>query len=222
MPKRDWPLYFSNTESAEANEGGGNTRLSAPAALRTREDIACALTEFAPTQGTALELASGTGEHVVVFARIMPGIAWQPTEVNAVRCASVAAHCADAALPNIHPPRHLDALRPRWSNDFHGMDLIHLGNLIHLITWKETEILVGEVAMALAPGGRFTVYGPFMRAGELTSPGDASFHAQLATQNPAIGYKDDFELIDLMGLHGLQLVGVVEMPANNLLFVTQK
>ena len=61
-----------------------------------------------------------------------------------------------------------------------------------------------------------------MRAGELTSEGDARFHATLTAQDPEIGYKDDFDTIDLMQDAGLELVQVLEMPANNLALVAEK
>jgi len=81
---------------------------------------------------------------------------------------------------------------------------------------------IHEAARALAPGGRLVIYGPFMRAGELTSDGDASFHAGLIARDPAIGYKDDFDMMDLIQGAGLDMAEVIEMPANNLALVAQK
>ena len=63
--------------------------------------------------------------------------------------------------------------------DHSGQDLIVLVNLLHLISEGEARTLIREAATALAPGGRFLVYGPFMRAGELISEGDRAFHASL-------------------------------------------
>jgi hypothetical protein len=82
--------------------------------------------------------------------------------------------------------------------------------------------VIGESAAALAPGGRLVVYGPFMRAGELTSDGDARFHASLVAQDPEIGYKDDFDVLDMAVEAGLSVAEVVEMPSNNLALVLEK
>ena len=79
-------------------------------------------------------------------------------------------------------------------------------------------VLIGA---ALAPGGRFIVYGPFMRGGELTSDGDVSFHEGLQARDPEVGYKDDFDVIDRMQAAGLELVAAIEMPANNLALIAQ-
>src|SRR5690606_15994255 len=81
----------------------------APAALRNREPILGVLREVLPSQGRVLEIASGKGEHAVYFARALPGIEWQPTDVDPIALASIAAHRDDAALPNLLPPRVLDA-----------------------------------------------------------------------------------------------------------------
>ena len=49
---------------------------SAPAALRNREPIANVLTDWLPVSGSVLELASGTGEHAVHFARRFPNLVY--------------------------------------------------------------------------------------------------------------------------------------------------
>jgi len=116
----------------------------------------------------------------------------------------------------------LDATAPGWGAQVAGQDLVVLVNLLHLVSTPEAQVLISETASALAPGGRFVLYGPFLRDGETTSDGDATFHASLQAQDPEIGYKDNWDVIDW--LHGawLELVEVIEMPANNLAFVARK
>ena len=97
-----------------------------------------------------------------------------------------------------------------------------MANLLHLIGWEETEVLVAEVAKALAPGGRFILYGPFKRAGQLTSEGDKRFHDALTQQDPEIGYKNDNDITELFLSCSLELLDIIEMPANNLAFVAKK
>ena len=205
-----------------ADTAGDDPRLSAPSALRNRDLIAAELTRLAPARGRALELASGTGEHVTVFAAAMPGLIWQPTDPDPVRRASIAAWAGDAGLPNILAPQMLDAARPGWAAEHGPADLIVLVNLLHLISTPEAETVLTEVAAALAPGGTFALYGPFLRDGEATSEGDAAFHASLRAQDPAIGYKDVIWTCATLVGAGLAHVETVAMPANNLLLVFER
>ncbi len=98
-------------------------------------------------------------------------------------------------------------------------NLIVLINLLHLISEPEAENLLRGVSTALKPGGTFVLYGPFRRAGALTSAGDEAFHAHLQTQDPEIGYKDDVWVRTRAAEHGLGVRQVAKMPANNLAFV---
>jgi hypothetical protein len=81
---------------------------------------------------------------------------------------------------------------------------------------------VQEGADALAPGGRFALYGPFLRSGEATSEGDARFHASLIAQDPAIGYKDLEEVQHWLRDAGLTLLESRAMPANNVLLIAER
>ncbi len=205
---------------ASVVERGEGARLTAPAASRNAQALGDLLAEVAPARGRALELASGTGQHVADWAARFPGLFWQPTEPDAERRASIDAWTD--GLENVAPAIALDAVRPGWAADHAGQDLVVLVNLLHLISAPETETLIAEAARALAPAGRFVIYGPFLRAGELTSEGDARFDATLRAQDPEIGYKDDFDVMDLMQGAGLEMVLVVEMPANNLALVAER
>lgn len=209
----------ANTSIAHSGDG---VRLIAPAASRNTGPLCDLLESVAPPRGAALELASGTGQHVAAFAARLPGLHWQPTEIDAARRASIDAHAGDTGLANIAPAINLNATRPGWGAPRHGQALIMLCNLLHLISDAATQVLVAEASDALAINGRLVIYGPFRRAGELTSPGDIAFHASLTAQDPRIGYKDDFEIMDLMQAAGLEMVEVVEMPANNLALVAEK
>ncbi|TDK43860.1 DUF938 domain-containing protein [Antarcticimicrobium luteum] len=210
------------TEIASHAVPGEGDKLIAPSAERNLAPICDLLAHVAPTSGKALEIASGTGQHVAAFAARFPDLHWQPSEPDAARRASIDAYAAESGCPNIAPALALDAARPGWGAELSGQNLITLCNLLHLIPMERVEVLIAEAARALAPGGRLVIYGPFMRAGELTSEGDAAFHASLTAQDPRIGYKDDFDVIDLMQEAGLELAEVVEMPANNLALIAQK
>ncbi len=204
-----------------AHQGEG-ARLIAPSAERNVGPICDLLDAVAPRDGTALELASGTGQHVARYAARLPGLHWQPSELAPDRRASIDAHAADSGLDNIAPAIALDAAVPGWGQQHGGKALVVLSNLLHLISDDDVRTVISEAAKALANGGLLVIYGPFMRGGELISDGDVGFHASLTAANPKIGYKDDFDVMDLMQGAGLEMVDVVEMPANNLGLVAKK
>ncbi len=202
-----------------ATEGDGD-KLIAPAATRNAAALCDLLCRVAPASGNALELASGTGQHVAEFARVLPDLHWQPSEIAPDRRASIDAYTR--ALSNVSPAVSLDATARGWHTSFRGQEFIVLINLLHLISWAEVQILVTEASMALNPGGRLVLYGPFMRSGRLTSDGDRRFHDALSQQDPEIGYKDDKDILALLDSCDLDLIEVAEMPANNLAFVAKK
>lgn len=193
-------------------------RLVAPSALRNADAITALLADVAADlRGDALEIASGTGQHMAHLARALPALTWQPSDPDGPRRASIDGYCA--SLDNVRPAIDLDATNAGWGAQNSGHALIFLSNLLHLISDTDAKTLLQEAARATDPGGRLVIYGPFMRDEELTSAGDAAFHAELVRQDPEIGYKDDFDVIDWAQEAGFDLREVVEMPANNLSFV---
>ena len=58
--------------------------------------------------GFALEIASGTGQHVQWFAQHLPGWSWQPTELHRGALYNIEVRVADAALDNVHEAIQLD------------------------------------------------------------------------------------------------------------------
>lgn len=214
MTQRKLP---SNASVATQGQDG---RLIAPAASRNADVLCNLLARFAPNSGQALELASGTGQHVAAFARHLPELHWQPSEIEPERRTSIDAY--SDGLPNVAPALDLNATSEGWHESFADQDLIVLINLLHLISWAEVQTLVAEAALALRPNGTLILYGPFMRDGHLTSEGDQRFHDALIQQDAEIGYKNDQDMIDLQFGCGLNLIETVEMPANNLAFVTRK
>jgi len=207
-----------NVSVAHDLEGG---RLTAPAAERNADAITGLLRQHAAQTGMALEIASGTGQHVVAFATALPGLEWQPTEIDAARRHSINAWSAMAGLPNLRPAVALDATTPGWSKQHSDYDVIVLINLTHLISVPELRILFDEVAHALTPDGRFFLYGPFLRGGVATSEGDKTFHASLREKDPEIGYKDIADIGDWLQKAGLDVLQMQEMPANNLMFISE-
>lgn len=206
--------------AASVTHKGTGERLHAPAAERNTQAIANVLQKYAPKKGAALEIASGTGQHVAALAELLPGLSWQPSDITPDRLASIDSWAE--GRPGILPAIRLDATRPGWSRDQGNKSVILLVNLLHLISTEEARILVNEAAQALVPSGRFFLYGPFLRNGQATSDGDARFDAALRGADPAVGYKDIDEVRQWLADAGLDTVALVDMPANNLTLITER
>lgn len=201
---------------AHTDEG---EKLFAPSAERNKVALLDVLAAQAPRTGHVLEVASGTGQHISAFATAFPALHWHPTELDAARRASIDAYASDTMLGNIEPAVALDISQAGWGKNHHPKMLILCTNLTHLISTKDTQNMIVEAAKALAPDGKFILYGPFKRGGILTSDGDAGFDAELRGSDPAIGYKDDLDIIRWLRDAGLEQVAVTDMPANNLCFI---
>ena len=206
-------------DMASVANSRGDARLFAPSAERNSVPIVKTIQRIAPKSGQALELASGTGQHIVKLASSLPNLSWLPSEVDEARLKSISAWIQAENLPNIKPPLYLDATETDWAKSLPQFDLIFLVNLLHLISWNEMKTLISELPNVLKKNGNTLIYGPFMRSGVLTSAGDQNFHTSLIQKDPDIGYKDDLDMLELFANSGLLHLETVEMPANNLAFV---
>lgn len=124
----------------------------------------------------------------------MPLLNWQPSDIDETRLASIRCWSNDQHLINLKPPRLLDATVVGWAEEYFGQDLVLLVNLLHLISNKETKILVKEMSKALNSIGLLIIYGPFMRSGKLISKNDMEFHISLINADPDIGHKNDLDI----------------------------
>lgn len=216
-PKR---RKLPNTASVALPEENG--KLHAPSARRNRDAILMAIEAFVPAQGRALEIASGTGEHVVHYAAGFSNVVWQPTDVETARLDSIAAWSAEAGLANILPPKLLDATVAGWAADYAGQDVVILSNLLHLISELEAETLIMQSAQALATGGVLLLYGPFLRGEDFASESDREFHESLRDGDAEIGYKSFQDVQDMQKRAGLLPLDPIDMPSSNLLLAGRK
>ena len=216
-------VYRTNLpDTASVANSQGDERLFAPSAERNSKPIINLIKRIAPKSGEALEIASGTGQHIIKMALALPNLSWLPSEVDEKRLKSITAWIKNENLQNIKSPVYLDATETGWAQNIPDYDFILLVNLLHLISWNETKTLLSELSKALKKNGVALIYGPFMRNGQLTSEGDHNFHNSLIQTDPDIGYKNDLDVQKLFFNSGLLLLETVEMPANNLACILQK
>lgn len=197
-----------------------DARRIAPAAARNRAPILAVLETILPPTGCVLELASGSGEHIVHFAATFPALIWQPSDPDPAARASIAAWAEASGLANIRPPLPLDAASPRWP--IAQADAILAINMIHISPWAATIGLFAQAAGLLAPGAPLYLYGPYLRAGHPTAPSNLAFDADLRARNPAWGLRDLDTVSEVAREAGFVREAIIEMPANNLSLIFRR
>lgn len=195
-------------------------RRFAPATERNRDAILAVLREELPPRGLVLEIASGTGEHMMHFARALPDLDWQPSDPDADARASIAAWLVHDGPANVRLPIMLDAALAEWPVAI--ADAILCINMIHISPWESTLGLMRGAGQALASGAPLYLYGPYRRAGHPIEPSNAAFDENLKARNPRWGLRELADVEACAAEHGLRLARVVEMPANNLSVVFRK
>ena len=195
-------------------------RRSSPAALRNRDGILDVLRQVLPPTGRVLEVASGSGEHVMHFAQSLPALEWQPSDPSPDARQSIAAWASEAPLANLAPPIDLDAAAGPWpAGPFAAVLCI---NMVHISPWPATIGLMRGASGVLPPGGVLYLYGPYRQAGRPLAPGNAAFDEDLRARNPDWGLRDLDTVIACGADHGFDFDRVVEMPANNLSVIFRK
>jgi hypothetical protein len=201
-------------------------RLDAPAYHRNHQAISAVLQPFlAGKSGDVVEAGSGTGQHVVDFARHAPGITWWPSDLNEQHLKSIAAWRTHTGLANIRPPLRIDLSDPAWCPEMQDgsgpgpLLAVFCANVIHIAPWRVAEGLFAGAARYLRSDGRLFLYGPFKRHGKHTAVSNAVFDSSLRERDAEWGVRDIGDLEKLAGPVGLALVEIVEMPANNLILI---
>ncbi len=174
-----------------------------------------------PATGDVLEIASGTGQHAVFFARSLPGLVWHPSDADADARRSIAAWAeAEGPLPNLRPALELDVRRGPWPLE--RADAVVAINLLHISPAPVARALVEGASALLPPGGLLYLYGPFRRRGVPTAPSNEAFDADLRGRDPAWGLRQLEDVESEAEVAGLVREDVIEMPANNLSVLFRK
>jgi hypothetical protein len=195
-------------------------RVRAAATARNRDPILAVLREVLPTTGDVLEIASGSGEHVVHFARALPDLRFVPSDVDPDALASIEAWRAHEGLPNVMPPVELDVLAPTWPVS--RADAVLCSNMIHIAPWPATLGLLHGAGRILPAGAPLVLYGPYQIDGRHTAESNAAFDASLRARNPAWGVRDLRDVRAEARSRGLVLDKTVQMPANNLTVIFRR
>jgi hypothetical protein len=197
-----------------------DARLHAPAAGRNREPILAVLRTHLPSRGLVLEVASGSGEHIVHVATAFPGLDFQPSDPDPQARASIDAWRTEAGLQNIRPAIALDAAAELWP--ISTADAVMCINMIHIAPWGAAVGLMRGAAALLRANCMLYLYGPFRRDGAHTAPSNAAFDRSLRMQDPSWGVRDLEAVTAQARSHGFAEPVVEAMPANNLSLIFRK
>ena len=189
------------------------------AADRNKQAILEVLLTVLPERGNALEIASGTGQHVAWFASGLPGWSWQPSDAQPDGFESINAWGTEQDVHNVRSPVVIDVMASNWLPTPQLFDLIYCANMLHIAPWATCAALMHGSAQHLAPGGRLVTYGPYLEDGVPTSPGNLSFDQSLRERNLAWGIRRLEDVALEAAKAGLKMIARHAMPANNLLLV---
>jgi len=166
-----------------------------------------------------LEIGSGTGQHAVYFARRLPHLSWQPSDLPENH-ASINAWRDESGLENVLPPIELDVTIATWPDGEY--DGLFSANTTHIMSWVAVQSMFSGFGKLLQPGTHCCLYGPFNYGGSFTSNSNRQFDAWLKDRDPASGIRDLEALADLATANGFELEADNEMPVNNRLLVWKK
>jgi len=193
---------------------GAGVRRHAPAAARNVGPIANVLDDWLPSSGLVLEIASGTGEHALAFARRFPNLEWQPSDPDPDALASIGAWRQEGP-PNLLPPLLIDTRSDDWPLD--RADAMLCSNMVHISPWESALGLLEGAQQILVSGGSLILYGPWLEAGVEAAPSNLAFDQSLKLRNAEWGLRLVEDFAAEAARRGLILVGRREMPSNNIM-----
>lgn len=185
---------------------------SSPSCERNKEPILAVLRGILSVPGLVLEIGSGSGQHAVHFARGLPHVEWQPTDV-ADNLPGISAWRDEAGLVNLREPLALDLFSDRWP--VAAAQAAVCINTIHIVSWEAVARLFAGAGRLLSPGGVMYVYGPYRYAGRPLEPSNEEFDRWLKARDAVSGVRLFEDVNRLAEQSGLMLAGDRAMPANN-------
>ena len=192
---------------------------------RNKDPILETLLALLPPAGQALEIASGTGQHVEWFARHMPDWCWQPSDVDVSALSVIDTRVGQSALPNLSSALKLSADSEPWlpqSNHTQQYDLIYCCNLLHAAPWEVCAGLKRGCASHLRAQGMLVLYGPFFESGVQPSPSNVAFDQSLRLADSRRGVRLLQDVEAEANAAGLHLTSRFSLPSNNLLLAWKR
>lgn len=214
-------LYSANNRQELFD--GYEDLIQAPAADRNKDPILDVLNEHLSSTAKCfvLEVASGSGQHVVHFAQHFPNITFLPSDCDLSNLKSIQAYINKTGVTNVLQPQYLDITQPinQWKQQErlqpNSCDAIINANMIHISPWETCQGLMTASGQLLKSGGFLYMYGPFKVGGVISPESNIQFDQMLRSRNPSWGLRDVDDVKKLASQYGLHLDKIVDMPANN-------
>jgi hypothetical protein len=193
---------------------------ASPSSVRNAPHLIEVLGRTLPSQGTVLEIASGSGYHAAAFAAGFPHLSWQPSDADVLAHASIAAYREESQLTNFNPALDLDVMRRPWPiKKAAAMVCI---NMIHISPWAATVSLFAGASDILEARAPLITYGPYVQKSEVLAESNAAFDQSLKARNPAWGLRNVEDIAAVATEAGFILAEIVPMPANNLSLIWRR
>ncbi|XP_023260138.1 methyltransferase-like 26 B [Seriola lalandi dorsalis] len=192
--------------------------LLSPQAERNWQDLCSVLEDVLEDQSHrqlfALELGSGTGQHVIRFAQKMPFVTWQPSDIKEESRDSIKAYIAATHAKTILQPIHLDASETweKWAGlPRNSCDVIIAINLLQYSSFKTAQGVFNGAGQMLRQNGLLITYGVYAINGTITPSCNEQLDAELRNLNPEWGLPDMDVLRQLAYGNGMRMERIVEM-----------
>jgi len=182
-----------------------------PSCERNREPILDVLRTQLSNRRHVLEIGSGTGQHAVHFAAALPQLIWQSSD-RAENLPGIRAWLDEAALPNTPAPLEFDVAGTWPAMQF---DAAFTANTLHIMAWREVELLFDRLPTITTDDASLIIYGPFNYQGRYSSDSNAAFDLWLQARGTHMAIRDAEAVDALASRAGFNLIDDIAMPANN-------
>jgi len=195
-------------------------KLNFPATGRNVSAIIQVLQKHLPA-GDVIEIASGSGQHVMQFAKAMPDHIFWPSDPDTDHIKSINAWADENQLENLKAASPLDCTDNKWIK---GQELLGVPqtaaailciNMIHIAPIKAALGLFAGAEQRLQSGGILYLYGPFFGVSEKEPASNIEFDIDLQRRDQKWGVRHIHLVKKIASTRGFELSNIVEMPANN-------
>ena len=186
---------------------------------RNKEPIAAQLLKQFAKCRNILEIGSGSGQHALHFAQMLPHLTWQPTDLAPYF--DTLSINLQTAPNNILPPQQISEDSNIWltTGQFDGL---FSANTLHIMPWQQVKLFFTRSGKQLNQNAKLCIYGPFKYNGQYTSDSNAEFDCWLESRQTGSAIRNIEQVTEQAELNGFILIDDIKMPANNQLLCFNK